>query len=87
MTMYADGNSKIGQVKVYRCPHCQDGVITTELRAKLDKYKTAIGDTQDFLKYLIAGKSQYYHGDRLMANGMHHALQLREELLRVVKET
>ena len=28
MTMYADGNSKIGQVKVYRCPHCQDGVET-----------------------------------------------------------
>ena len=37
MTMYADGNSKIGQVKVYRCPHCQDGVVTAALRAKLVK--------------------------------------------------
>ena len=57
------------------------------LRAKLVKAEKAIGDTQDFLKYLLDGNTQYYHGDYLMANGEHHALELQKELLRLVKET
>ena len=47
---------------------------------------TLIGDTQDFLKYLIAGKSQYYHGDKLMANGMHHALELDQHIKTTLPE-
>lgn len=51
-----------------------------DLRAENELLRGLAEDTQAFLKYLIAGKSQYYFGDRLMANGMSHAQELDQHI-------
>lgn len=50
------------------------------LASKLATATEAIEETHYFLKYLIAGKSQYYYGDHLMANGMSHATDLDKRI-------
>jgi len=57
----------------------------TRLKAHNEKLTTLIGDTQDFLKHLISGKSQYYYRDKLMANGMRHAEELDERIKEMMK--
>lgn len=57
------------------------------LEEKVRVLTTLVGDAQDFLKHLIAGKSQYYFGDKLMANGMAHAKELDQHLRTALEAT
>lgn len=57
-----------------------------DLTARVELLDALIGDTQDFLKHLLAGKSQYYYGDRLMANGESHAKELDQHIKAALKE-
>lgn len=56
-----------------------------EIDQEVEKLRGLVGDTQDFLKHLIAGKSQYYFRDKLMANGMAHAKELRQHIKRTLE--
>lgn len=56
------------------------------LQAENGRLRELIGDTQDFLKILITGDSQYRFGDRIMANGMAHAEELDAHLKQALTE-
>jgi len=64
----------------------RDKAFWDEDRARNEKLELSLTYTLDFLKYLIEGESQYYAGDKLMANGFSHAVELQEELLRLQGE-
>jgi len=42
--MYADGNSKVGSVRVYKCPKCEDGSVTTRLLSQVLNMSYALSD-------------------------------------------
>ena len=44
--LYADGKSKVGNVRVYACPKCEDGSKTVRLLARVLNMSYALSDSE-----------------------------------------